>query len=332
MRDAEGRRAFAIPVSTSSRDADLLALDRLDAETWLADQGLDSPRLRWMCDYACRDDYGLRLADTSAWALLFYWVSRMPPTGGEPAPLLTWPEGNGAIVSHLSRALRGNLRTGEMVVDVQEDDEGVSLSLLGRDDARSRLRARHVILALPHFIADRIGVDASDIPDSYAPWMVANLHLDARPSERGAPPAWDNVLYDSPSLGYVSATHQRGRDVGETVWTYYLPLTEGDPRQARQALQDTTHAEWVDAVTRDLRRAHPDLDAHLRRIDVWRWGHGMVQPRVGFLRGGARFDAGAPRGRLHFAHSDLSGIALFEEAFHHGVRAADEVADAGPGL
>ena len=34
----------------------------------------------------------------------------------------------------------------------------------------------------------------------------------------------------------------------------------------------------------------------------------------------------APRGVVHFAHTDLSGIALFEEAFDHGLRAAREVA------
>ncbi len=28
---------------------------------------------------------------------------------------------------------------------------------------------------------------------------------------------------------------------------------------------------------------------------------------------------------MHFAHSDLSGVALFEEAFYHGLRAAEEV-------
>ena len=31
-------------------------------------------------------------------------------------------------------------------------------------------------------------------------------------------------------------------------------------------------------------------------------------------------------GQIHFAHTDLSGFALFEEAFDHGLRAAREVA------
>jgi hypothetical protein len=54
----------------------------------------------------------------------------------------------------------------------------------------------------------------------------------------------------------------------------------------------------------------------------------MVQPRPGVVWGATRRAASAPLGAIHFAHTDLSGVALFEEAFHHGVRAADEVADA----
>ena len=33
-----------------------------------------------------------------------------------------------------------------------------------------------------------------------------------------------------------------------------------------------------------------------------------------------------PYRNIHFAHTDLSGIAFFEEAFYHGLRAAKEVA------
>jgi hypothetical protein len=50
----------------------------------------------------------------------------------------------------------------------------------------------------------------------------------------------------------------------------------------------------------------------------------MVRPRPGATWSAARRDAALPRGRVHFAHTDLSGIALFEEALDHGVRAARE--------
>ena len=54
----------------------------------------------------------------------------------------------------------------------------------------------------------------------------------------------------------------------------------------------------------------------------------MIRPRTGSLFGTGRLDLAAPVGRLHFAHTDLSGLALFEEAFDHGLRAAREVAEA----
>ena len=55
------------------------------------------------------------------------------------------------------------------------------------------------------------------------------------------------------------------------------------------------------------------------------WGHAMIRPVPGFVWGPARRAAAAPRGPIRFAHSDMSGLSLFEEAQYHGVRAAEEV-------
>ncbi len=55
-----------------------------------------------------------------------------------------------------------------------------------------------------------------------------------------------------------------------------------------------------------------------------RHGHGMVRPSVGFLSAPSRLRARATaKDRLFFAHSDLSGLSLFEEAQYRGVAAAD---------
>ncbi len=75
----------------------------------------------------------------------------------------------------------------------------------------------------------------------------------------------------------------------------------------------------------DLQQAHPDLRPLVERFDVMRWGHAMIQPRVSFMFGGARQREQAAWGNIHFAHSDLSGVALFEEAFDRGTRAAEEI-------
>jgi hypothetical protein len=51
----------------------------------------------------------------------------------------------------------------------------------------------------------------------------------------------------------------------------------------------------------------------------------MIRPRPNFIHGTSRAAARRPFRSVHFAHTDLSGLALFEEAFDHGLRAAEEV-------
>jgi monoamine oxidase len=327
-RDGQGRRAFTLPTRLCSDAPEVRALDRLSCSAWLSRESLHSPRLRWLCDYACRDDYGLSLEQTSAWALLFYFAARIEQPGDEASDLLTWPEGNAALVRHLARAAEGRTRSRTVVLDVR--DHGTHVELLGWDldrDQGVRYQAEQAIVATPRFVRDRVvqAPLAAREPASYAPWLVANLHLRERPTSRGAQLAWDNVLHDSPSLGYVCATHQRGSDYGPTVLTYYLPLIDGHERGARQKLFDGGLAAWREAIMLDLERAHPGLRRQVARLDVFRWGHAMVSPRVGSVWSAARLDAQRAQGRLHFAHSDLSGVSLFEEAFDHGVRAAGEV-------
>ena len=76
-RDAAGKRAFVVPSANCSRDAEVTALDKISFGEWLRQNSLTSERLVWYCDYACRDDYGLKLEQTSAWAGLFYFCSRV---------------------------------------------------------------------------------------------------------------------------------------------------------------------------------------------------------------------------------------------------------------
>src|SRR5437763_1580029 len=63
----------------------------------------------------------------------------------------------------------------------------------------------------------------------HAPWLVANLQLDAPLDDRpGASPSWDNVIYASSGLGYVDAMHQSTRPfAAATVLTAYVALGAG---------------------------------------------------------------------------------------------------------
>jgi phytoene dehydrogenase-like protein len=326
-RDARGRRAFSIPIATASDDAEVLALDRISARDWLDQHRWTSPRLRWLVDYACRDDYGVHLEDTSAWAAVFYYASRVAAPGAPSRPLITWPEGNGRIVQHLASRSRASIAPHWLVTAVIPADDHTDVIAISADGGTLRgLRAKHVIFAAPQFIARHVvrGYEGGG-GFVYGSWLVANLELTGRPASHGFPPAWDNIFYDSPSLGYVTATHQTGRDTGPTVLTYYYAMCERDPRVARERLLAAGRDEWAEVVLSDMSRAHPEIGSITRRLDVMRWGHAMVRPYPGFINSATRRNASQPFRNVHFANTDLSGVALVEEALDHGVRAAEEV-------
>jgi hypothetical protein len=330
-RDAGGRRAFTIPTGACSDDAEVTQLDRISMREWLDQRGLDSPRLRWLVEYACRDDYGSLLDDTSAWAGIFYFAARVPLPGEESLPLITWPEGNGRIAAHLAGAVRGHIDTGWLVTNIVPTSDGVDVIAESRDGRHLRgIHADRAIFAGPQFVAAHVLAPwREEVPPHvrefvYGSWLVANLTLRDRPRSSGFPLAWDNVLYQSPSLGYVVATHQSGIDYGATVLTYYYPLCDGNPRVSRERLMSANRQEWAEVALADLSQAHSEIRELTERLDVMRWGHAMIRPRPGFMSSAARRRAGEPYRNIHFAHSDLSGIALFEEALYHGIRAAEE--------
>lgn len=183
-------------------------------------------------------------------------------------------------------------------------------------------RAHAVIFAAPSFLAPHIVANAR-CDYEYSPWLVANLTLDRWPKENGVGPAWDNVLFNSPALGYVVATHQDLRTVVErTVWTYYRSFAEYTPAEARQLLARTNWKDWSDWVLADLGQAHPNLRDCVSRIDIMRHAHAMVRPTPGFLSR-PHPTGGSPR--FAYANSDLSGMSLFEEAQYRGVTAADQI-------
>jgi hypothetical protein len=140
------------------------------------------------------------------------------------------------------------------------------------------------------------------------------------------PLAWDNVIYDSPSLGYVVATHQSlATHLSKTVLTYYHAMVEGSPMRERTRLLRMSWNECAEFIIRDLSHAHPNIRDLISHLDIFRWGHAMVQPRVGFIWGEARKRAAQPHGNIFFAHSDLSGFSIFEEAQYRGVLAAERI-------
>lgn len=321
LRGKDGRRAFALPVDESS--ADFRDLDAITMSTWLQREGFTSPAVEWLVNYGCRDDYGCQVDQTSAWAALHYFAAR---TGSEEGDVLTWPEGNGWLIRQLAQPLQEQLRLNTLVLRISQTPAEVQVDCLDVVTKEAwRLKASAVVFAGPRFVAARL-VEGCPMPGhSYVPWLTANLTVrslrEAEPMEMH----WDNVLHKSAGLGYVNAMHQQlGQHYPRQVLTYYLPLTDGDPKAAREAALRRTQPEWAELVLSDLEQAHPDIREKTERLDVWIWGHAMVRLSPGYLWT-ARPQLADRTGRVIYAHSDMSGISIFEEAFYRGRHAANTV-------
>ncbi len=316
---ADGRPAFAIPVAESSQDPLIRALAGVGFVPWLESQGLTSPVLRWWIDYACRDDYGAPAAAVSAWGGLHYFCSRRPDPADDRdlgTHVLTWPAGNGWLVGELAARTSAEVVLGAVARAVDAERGTV---VLERGGEAWEVTASAVILAVPARVAERLVPRGLALLPPTAPWRVAQLHCDRPPHSRGVSQAWDSVLYEGAGLGTVSSTWQEGAYGGPTVLSWYEPLDD------RAALLDVSWEGEAERVLADLAPGHRDLRERVQRLDVWHWGHGTVVPAVGVHAVGALSGLRSPLGRVHFAHTDHSGLSLFEEASYHGVRAAKEV-------
>jgi len=290
-------------------------LDQMTMGEWMRREGLTGAPVRWLADYSTRDDYGTRVDDISAWAGIHYFASRQSEEKGP----LTWPEGNAWVTQRLSAKLRTFVRNNSMVFRVER--AGTRWQVF--TEAR-RYDAECVVWAAPTWLASWVVEPAPPrwLMDT-APWLVSNLTLERWPRDKGHPPAWDNVIYRSPSLGYVIATHQNvGRRQERTMWTHYWALADGRGADQRRILLGGDWNYWSERVLADLERAHPDIRQCVSRIDIFRIAHAMPRPLPGVIFDERRLARLRPRDGFAYANCDLSALSLFEEAQWRGVEAA----------
>ncbi len=102
-----------------------------------------------------------------------------------------------------------------------------------------------------------------------------------------------------------------------------MPLSRMEPAAARRLLLERDGDEWRNIVVADLLRSNPDLAGAITHVALWRWGHAMIRPTPGFIHGIAPAARHAVHAPLFLAHSDLSGLSLFEEAHYRGSEAAE---------
>ena len=75
----------------------------------------------------------------------------------------------------------------------------------------------------------------------------------------------------------------------------------------------------------DLEKMHRGITKNIAEVDFWIWGHGMISPGIDYLWSNKRRKMLSDFQGIEFAHSDMSGISIFEEAQFRGVEAAKKI-------
>ncbi|MFP7657028.1 hypothetical protein [Chryseobacterium proteolyticum] len=160
---------------------------------------------------------------------------------------------------------------------------------------------------------------------NYVPWLLATITLK---NEFGGDEelAWDNVIYGSDGLGYIYNQHQNVNQImGEKVITYYRSFSTNDCRKARRKLFSMDEDNLKNFVLDDLKKAHPLIEDFIIEMQFHKIGHAMIAPVPGQIFGKAEMAKQSIGNRIFFAHTDLSGISIFEEAFYQGIRTAEKM-------
>lgn len=264
-RDAQGRPFFRIPGHKSHPS--LQKLDHISAHDYLMQRGWNSWRLHWFVDYACRDDYGLRSTECSAFAAMHHFLGR-GYKNYEDSRLLTAAEGNARLLADLAAFLgltqasvqattqgpgqaptqapartfdpqqrlwlnsmvRGlDAQRGELQLEITPE----ALSPRSKDPQsakRALLQADLIFWAAPRFVLSKLLRDDRTKNPAMSPWVVCSLDLRRLPAGPGAPLAWDNVAIQGDHLGYVVAAHGQGREIQNTqgTITLYQPILSKD--------------------------------------------------------------------------------------------------------
>jgi protoporphyrinogen oxidase len=334
QKDEQGKYWFMIPLSQSSQNKELKKLDSITMKQWFEKNHFTSKPLFDYIDYCCKDDFGLGIEYVSAYAGIHYFAGRKQNASeNKQDTVLTWPEGNSRLAHHLQKYVKGKSLKNHLAFQIEiSNNKAVANVFDNKTKTSTTITADKILLATPQFVNQYLLENRKDLASNfhYTPWLLATLVVSDLNDNGSFPLCWDNVIYGSKGLGYVYDQHQSLRQVQDKkVITYYYSFSSSDLKRARRELYKKPKEYWKQMVFDDLKIAHPTIELVTEIIEIHLFGHGMICPVPGFIYGDAKKEASQSiADKIYFAHSDLSGISIFEEAFHQGINAVNTMIDA----
>ena len=327
-----GPRPFAMPSGLST--AEYAGLDDVKFSDWLADEGFAGREIMEHAGYCMRDDYGAGPESVSAWAGLHYFCSR----GGECSnvsseAVLAWEGGNSFLAEGMLR-LSGpdtQMVSGHCLRARRVSGKWM-FRCLGPDGQAFDIAAGKAVWAAGAGMAARC-VEGLDLEPGLLParsvWLIGAFEFDRLPPELwgGSELSYDNVVKGSRALGFIRPANQRLRaGSGRETLVSYRAFADGAPAGQRRALSEMGERELFDLAAEDLRKAYGDAGVGMaKKAALVLRPHAMPVPEPGFLARSARLRkalGALGKDGLHFAHADMTGFSIFEEANWRGSMAA----------
>ena len=194
------------------------------------------------------------------------------------------------------------------------------------------------VCAMPLFVAQRLlpdirayGYDPA-VHAARAAWMVSNFVMDGYPLEApGEPLSWDNVVYQGQGLGCGLHAPAAAGGAVAAQRVHRLPcLSRLEPADARRWLSQASPEALRDEAAADLIAAYGEEFWRARAGWITVRGHAMATPHCGSLSNAGLAALLDVDGQILFAHADLSGYSVFEEAAWWGVTAAARIRARAP--
>ncbi len=330
MKGNDGLFLFNIPITSASKDKQLLAFDSISFEKFLNDNHFVTEELRWFLDYCCRDDFGAGFDKVSAWSGINYFAGRKSnPSNTIPSNVLTWPEGNGYLVNLLRKPIQTHLKTNYIVSEVVEKDTHALVTVFNcKSNTFEFYKSKKVIIATPSYVTKHILKSPfwkSEDFDNYIhhPWLVTSVVLSSFPETNGLELAWDNVKFGTKGLGYIYNQHQEFTQLKDKyVISVYLAFDKQGAKEERIKMFSLTEEEMKELVLTELKGLHSDIENYIESMTFQQWGHGMVTPYPKSLEKHYNFSKKNIQSNIiRLAHTDYSGFSIFEEGFSQGINA-----------
>lgn len=321
-KGTDGLSLFSIPIDRSSKDPEFLKLDQISFKDFLIQKKWNSEAMHWYANYACQDDFGTSFENTSAWAGLHYFSARNGKAANtEEQSVITWPEGNGFLSECLQKNIRDKIRLNSSVQKIEKLNSSYKIRI--EELAMNtfyQVNAKKVVYCLPRFTTPYLIANSPKLNFlNYNPWLIAHIAIERSCLEKNHHLSWDTVKFLEKDLGYINNHHQYLTQNREDILiTFYFAFTEDQAMRSRQTLANWNDEKAKEFIISQLQKYHPDIAGSIKTIDYRILGHGMISPSINFLWNQRVTDMPREQDGILFAHTDMSGISIFEEGFHQG--------------